>query len=1254
MATAVVGLLTKVAVSYAANYVTNKIFGSKNKSSSPTYSVGTLQTQTDSGMVMPVIYGKVKCAGNNLWQSGTGKTVQRVVGFGIGKNKSVSDVRLNDIPVGNVVLISIRNTMYSNATVKVGSVPGWDSGIYCYSSGDSFSLDTQASITISDIVDAINEHSEHGWVASTIAGSTGSDKIPKTSTVNCYNAPYEPKKILLPDCSYTAYMGDGEQEIDSRVPGDTQADKAKVVGGMKYDAYLAMTITASDSLNGSPNITAVWEGREVYVWDTPTVSHLEYTNNPAWCILDFMTSVDGCNIPIDEIDIQSYITAAAYFQPGDGSRHWELNLILDEKKTRQDWLNEMLLTCRSWRTYQNGTHGILVDKPEPVSQIFIVKKTESIQHDWQELKDDYERVIIKYPDPDYEWVTVGAAATIQPPFRNRKPLEQTIEIHGITNFKQASQQAWFALNQAQTCQDTITYTCNKRALNRTIGDVVGIYDPITQITEPGLNYKRYRILGMTEPQGMQIKMVLKEYNEALYTDALGSVEPVVNVTPLPNPAIAPAHVTNIEIKEHSRNQGNNVVLNDLYATFTPPDSQFYVHTEVYMKAHNPPVDEYDLTDPAFYDVPVENIGDVLENWKLMNTVKDDIVIQNLIIGETYSLKFVAVGKNNVKADFDTAPVITHTITGKMTIPSTPDNFVVQITDVVICTWTRIPDTDCDFYELRADQNPGVNAGMLARTASTKALPTLAERQGTLWLYAHNTAGVEGKYSVPASYSYYKAPPTVPQNVVITGVFQGFRLTTEALPTHCIGINVHIDGQAYFSNNNAYTFESRGGIFQVQVAFVDIFGEGELSPVQLVEVQSQLAIGELEDAAQKAIGKAQKSIDQETFDNAMDAVNDAMEIIDDAVTELGQTTVSKAEFTETKNELAQVDAENRTLISQTAESVSVVNGKLASAPDAPGQFESVAALNVKNNQIALVVNENKTATDNAIAAVDVKADGIKQTVASNKQDADGKINTLTGQINAVPGKITAAVTEAKQDIVNNEIAPVVNQVAQIELTTEGITNTVSGLQTQVDGKAANWVYAGVPTLSNQPAANWNTTALREKHLGDIYYDTSGKAAYVFSKTGTTYSWQGITADVDLSEIQSQINQQKDQISSIVTDTLENTQMTVMLQMLQGVYFKAADGSLHTVMAITPTEYYIKSSLTRIDGDTYIAGNVIASEMIKAKAVQAGHLESNTVSAMFANLGTFVSTGADGGKTTISGALTTVHHPNGQLAVRLGRW
>ncbi len=492
-------ILGKIALSVAVNAVTSKIFGQKKASSSPTYSIGTLQTQCNSNLVMPIIYGTVKTAGNSLWQNGSGETVNRLVGFGLGKNAGVSDVRIDDVDITTLSGCSYTAYMGDGEQEIDARVDKETVTAYEYSDSVPTGLQTGETWTVGDKT----------WTAYYDA---------TTATIR-------------------GRRSSGTKE--NKLP--TQEEKAKIVGGLKYDAYLALTIKASDKISSNPNITAVWKGRIVRIYTAPGIYHEAWSNN-VWCLLDFMMSPDGCNIPEEKIDIQLFIDAAAYAQPASGERFWACNLILDEKKSRQDWLNEMLLCFRAFRTYQNGIHGILIDKAEPVSQVFIVKPTESIQIDWQTLSNDYERLIVKYIDPNYEWQKVGAQATLAAPFRdatygagggvvsNGRPRTKTVEINGITNFKQASQLSWFYLNQAQTCQEFITYTCNKRALNRTVGDIIGIFDPITKRTEAGLGYKRYRILAMTEPQGMEIQIYCQEYNPAIYGDTMGSVEPVTNIS----------------------------------------------------------------------------------------------------------------------------------------------------------------------------------------------------------------------------------------------------------------------------------------------------------------------------------------------------------------------------------------------------------------------------------------------------------------------------------------------------------------------------------------------------------------------------------------------------------------------------------------------------------------------------------------------------------------------------------------------------
>ena len=72
-----------------------------------------------------------------------------------------------------------------------------------------------------------------------------------------------------------------------------------------------------------------------------------------------------------------------------------------------------------------------------------------------------------------------------------------------------------------------------------------------------------------------------------------------------------------------------------------------------------------------------------------------------------------------------------------------------------------------------------------------------------------------------------------------------------------------------------------------------------------------------------------------------------------------------------------------------------------------------------------------------------------------------------------------------------------------------------IQRQVDGSITTWFYAAVPTASNEPAKNWNTTDLKNTHLGDLYYDTSTGHCYRYQLSGSTYSWSIIT-DTDVSK------------------------------------------------------------------------------------------------------------------------------------------
>ena len=69
-------------------------------------------------------------------------------------------------------------------------------------------------------------------------------------------------------------------------------------------------------------------------------------------------------------------------------------------------------------------------------------------------------------------------------------------------------------------------------------------------------------------------------------------------------------------------------------------------------------------------------------------------------------------------------------------------------------------------------------------------------------------------------------------------------------------------------------------------------------------------------------------------------------------------------------------------------------------------------------------------------------------------------------------------------------------------TSTIDSVLSGIQSQIDGKIETWYQ------SSDPASNWSTTTEKDKHLGDLWYNTANGANTTsrYTKDGSTYKWE----------------------------------------------------------------------------------------------------------------------------------------------------
>lgn len=74
----------------------------------------------------------------------------------------------------------------------------------------------------------------------------------------------------------------------------------------------------------------------------------------------------------------------------------------------------------------------------------------------------------------------------------------------------------------------------------------------------------------------------------------------------------------------------------------------------------------------------------------------------------------------------------------------------------------------------------------------------------------------------------------------------------------------------------------------------------------------------------------------------------------------------------------------------------------------------------------------------------------------------------------------------------------------------INNTLPGIlseiQAQLDGQIEQFFDTYDPTTSNAPASGWTTTADKENHLGDLFYNTDTGKVFRWVKENGVYKWQ----------------------------------------------------------------------------------------------------------------------------------------------------
>lgn len=345
-------------------------------------------------------------------------------------------------------------------------------------------------------------------------------------------------------------------------------------------------------------------------------------------------------------------------------------------------------------------------------------------------------------------------------------------------------------------------------------------------------------------------------------------------------------VTNITAHNRYRQLADGVSRYDIVVNWTPPELQSYLQGDVWYKTSNGQAKDLVIKEGT----KGSELGFDSE-WTFGGSGKDQVVIPQAIVGDTYLIAVCTKDEWGEATSPDTSPQLKILVALKTEIPNTPDGFGIDFGSVCTASWKEVTNTDVAFYEIRTDQSPGAEtSGLLARTNNLSVMLQLTERSGTLYLYAKSAIG---KYSTPAILQYNKPVPKKPNPPVLTSTIGGFGLTAEAIPNDCAGMNIYINGTDGQKNikteNSSYSHTCGAGIYDVSIAYYDLFGEGEKSGESRVTVKISISKEMLEDEAVN-LAKVDALVKQKLNDGAI-----AKQDVTTIVSNLGNLMLAKANY-----------------------------------------------------------------------------------------------------------------------------------------------------------------------------------------------------------------------------------------------------------------------------------------------------------------------------------------------------------------------
>lgn len=498
------------------------------------------------------------------------------------------------------------------------------------------------------------------------------------------------------------------------------------VGGYPNMAWLDMKFAISSEIGGgNPSVDCVVKGKKIY--DVRT-GRTEYSTNPAMCVRDFLLSRRyGLGKWFDEndLDTDSWVEAANYcdeiitFLNGDGveicAKRYELNMVIDTRRSALEWLQEMLANFAGYIVYSQGKVKLKIEKQESISYEFDDNNCKDLKIEPLKLSETPNRYEVSFIDPENNWSSVKALVEDFADQKQRqKIVSKSVSLEGVTSQNQALRLGRFYRDYNLTCPIQVSFSTGLQAMHLEPGDVVSLsYHGVFK----GMPI---RIAEIRETNKGTFEISGRQYNDTIYGDTLGGGVHWYNYVTMANPYTSDVpDPMNLVLKEGGVLGKDGTYVGYVNVSWDKPQYAFVDYYEVYYR--------YEFTSWTYVGSPHDT------SCTIMNTMASQVM-------------YVLVKTVNTVGRQSNGKIESIYLQGKLLPPANVTNFtVVELANEKLqATITEVNDVDISYYELR--QGSSWNRSRLVGTFTGSSYTWPAVDAGTLtfWVKAVDTSGIYSK------------------------------------------------------------------------------------------------------------------------------------------------------------------------------------------------------------------------------------------------------------------------------------------------------------------------------------------------------------------------------------------------------------------------------------------------------------------------------------------------------------------------------